>query len=346
MTTIGRLRIGSRLIAAPMCGITLKPFRRIYKDYGARFVFTQMVSAKALTMRDKKSFKILDFDESERPIGFQLFGHDPCVLAEGAAIAQDLGPDLIDLNMGCPANKIVNDGGGAALLKEPLKVETILKGMRKVLKVPFTVKMRTGWDKDHDGAVAIARLAEDCGVEAVTLHARTKAQGFKGEANWSLIRSLKEALTIPVFGNGDVSSWQEANRMIDETGCDGVMVGRAAVSEPWIFRDFETQKETTPESGELLNLLLRQYDLYFDFFGIESGIKMMRKHLCAYTKGMREGTAFRGRALTIDQWTPLRELIENFFASDKRVLDPGPCLKPAGAGSGECPSVAGMTIGS
>lgn len=319
MPSIGSFKFGSRLVAAPMCGITLKPFRRIYKDYGAKLVFTQMVSAKALTMRDKKSFKLLEFDESERPIGFQLFGHNPDDLAEGAAIAQDLGPDLIDLNMGCPANKIVNDGGGAALLKEPTLVEKILSDMRRALKIPFTVKMRTGWDKDHDQAITIAKIAEGCGVEAITLHARTKAQGFKGEANWSLIRSLKEAISIPVFGNGDVSSWQEANRMLFETGCDGVMVGRAAVSEPWIFRDFEAQSATTPGSEELLNLLLRQYDLYFDFFGIDSGIKMMRKHLCAYTKGMREGTTFRGKALTIDEWPPLRELIENFFASDRSL---------------------------
>lgn len=311
MFSIRNYNLQDNLLMAPMCGITHKPFRKICKNYGAGLTYTQMVSAKALTMSDPKSLSLLSYDEIERPIGFQIFGNDPEVLAEGARIAQDLGPDLLDLNMGCPAKKIVNDGGGSALLKDEVQTKKILTAMRGVLKIPFTVKMRSGWDEG--GAIAIAKIAEDCGVEAITLHARTRAQGYSGESDWDLIRRFKEELGIPIIGNGDVTTWEEAHQMLKETGCDAVMVGRAGMATPWIFKSFRESKTCTPTPSDFKQLILDQYNGFFDFFGEANGLKQMRKHLCAYTKGLRESGEFRNELVRLDNWTAIQEKIHRFF---------------------------------
>lgn len=298
---------------APMCGITHKAFRKVIKNYGGGLVMTQMVSAKAMTMGDAKSRKLLEFDESERPVGFQVFGNNADTLAEAAGIMQEMGPDLLDLNMGCPAKKIVNDGGGSALLRDPVMAAEIFEKMRKVLKIPFTVKMRSGWDKEYEDAIRIAKIAEDSGVDAVALHARTRSQGYSGKANWDLIRDFKRELKIPVIGNGDVETIGDANRMLEETGCDAVMVGRAAVSEPWFFKSFLDQKEYQPSFSEIRDLILDQYDEFFRFFGQPTGLKQMRKHLCAYTKGVRDGAVFRNRIISMEEWEPLKSEITRFF---------------------------------
>lgn len=313
MFQIGSIKIPHRLIMAPMCGITLKPFRMALKEFGAPVVMTQMVSAKALTLGDAKTRFLLSYDSSERPIGFQIFGNNADTLMEAARMAQDLGPDFIDLNMGCPAKKIVSDGGGSAMLRDPQLCRDVFQKMRAVLKIPFTIKMRSGWDKDHGITLEIAKMAESLGVDAITLHARTKAQGYSGKSDWNLIRTFKEILKIPVIGNGDVTTLTEANRMLSETGCDAVMIGRAAVSSPWFFKSYLDQKEYQPTLEELKNLILKQYESFFEFFGINNGIKMMRKHLCAYTKGVKDGSQFRNKIVPMDDWTVLRQSIEDFF---------------------------------
>lgn len=315
MFTIGSLKIPHRLVMAPMCGISNQPFRQICKGYGAGLVYTQMVSAKALTLGDKKTRRLLIYDESERPIAFQLFGNNPDVLAEAARIAQDMGPDLVDLNMGCPAKKIVDDGGGSALLKDPHLARQIFEKMRSVLKIPFTVKMRSGWDEGRDLAIQIAKIAEECGLDAVTLHARTKEQGYSEKADWDLIRLFKKNLSIPVIGNGDVTSFMEANRMLNETGCDAVMAGRAVFSAPWFFKSYLDQKEYVPLSDEIRGLITRQYEMFFDFFGTKTGICEMRKFLCAYTKGMRNSAAFRNRVISMNEWPLLRNSVSEFFSA-------------------------------
>lgn len=313
MFSISTLKIPHRLVMAPMCGITHKAFRKVIKSYGGGLVMTQMVSAKAITMGDAKSRKLLEFDESERPVGFQVFGNNADTLAEAAGMMQEMGPDLLDLNMGCPAKKIVNDGGGSALLRDPLLAGEIFTKMRKVLKIPFTVKMRSGWDKEHEEAISIAKVAEDSGVDAIALHARTRAQGYSGKANWDLIRDFKKELKIPVIGNGDVETIEDASRMLKETGCDAVMVGRAAVSEPWFFKSYLEQKEHIPANSEIRDLILDQYEEFFRFFGQASGIKQMRKHLCAYTKGVRDGSVFRNKIISMEEWEPLRAEVVHFF---------------------------------
>ncbi|MBI4410974.1 MAG: tRNA dihydrouridine synthase DusB [Deltaproteobacteria bacterium] len=310
---IGSLEIPHRLILAPMCGITHKAFRRVCKEYGAGLVVNQMVSAKALVMGDKKSRRMLQHDESERPVALQLFGNNAEDLAEAAAIAQDTGVDLIDLNMGCPAKKIVNDGGGSALLNDLSLVRKVFEKMRGVLKIPFTVKMRAGWDQRSNQAFAVAQMAQNSGLNAVALHARSRAQGYSGEANWDLIKQLKSQLSIPVIGNGDVETFDDAYRMLRETGCDAVMTGRAATGAPWIFKSFVEGKEYRPSVAETRDLIFRQYDYFFGLFGVPSGIKQMRKHLCFYSKGLRDGAEFRNRAVRMDEWPQIKKTVENFF---------------------------------
>lgn len=310
---IGTLEIPHRLILAPMCGITHKAFRRVCKEYQAGLVINQMVSARALVMGDKKSRGMLTYDESERPVGLQVFGNNPDDLEEAARIIQDTGVDLIDLNMGCPAKKIVEDGGGSALLNQLPLVQQIFERMRKVLKIPFTVKMRAGLDDRCYQAFEIARLAEDCGLDAVTLHARTRAQGYSGQADWGLIKKLKEELTIPVIGNGDVENFEDAYRMMVETGCSAVMTGRGASETPWIFKNFVQKNSWVPDQKELKSLILRQYDYFFELFGKSSGMKQMRKHLCLYSKGLPAGAEFRNQVVRMEDWTLLSQTIGSFF---------------------------------
>lgn len=310
---IGGLTIPNRLIMAPMCNITHLPFRRLIKNYGAGLVMTQMVSAKALTMGCTKTRKLLSFDLCERPIAFQVFGNNAPVLAEAAVILQDLGADLVDLNMGCPAKKIVNDGGGSALLKNPLFTAQILEAMRKVLRIPFTIKMRAGYDKYSEEFLSIAQMAERCGVDGITLHGRTKTQGYTGLADWELVRLLKEAVKIPIIGNGDINSPEKASLMLEQTGCDAVMIGRAAVSEPWFFKSVLEEKSFEPTPAALRSIILNQYHDFFDFYGASNGVKMMRKHLCSYTRGMRNGASFRNEIITLNDWEMIESKITHFF---------------------------------
>lgn len=311
---IGNITVPNRTVMAPMCNITHKPFRKLTKEYGAGLVVTQMVSAKALTLGCAKTKKLLEFDESERPIAFQVFGNNADTLGEAAKMLQDMGPDMVDLNMGCPAKKIVNDGGGSALLKTPALTQDIFTKMRKALTIPFTVKMRAGYDKYGDESMAMARMAQDSGVDALAVHGRTKAQGYSGHADWDLIKQFKSELKIPVIGNGDVLTHDDAANMLSQTGCDGVMIGRAAVSEPWFFRSCHTRQNIDLTAAETRALIMKQYEDFFAYYGHASGIKMMRKHLCAYTKGLRDGSIFRNELIRMEDWPAIQQRIYEFFS--------------------------------
>lgn len=310
---IGKLQLKHNLISAPMCGITHLAYRKFYKKFGADLVFTQMVSAKALALADKKTHFILRFSQEERPLGMQVFGNNATDLAKAAQICQDLGADVLDLNMGCPAKKIVNDGGGSALLNDSKLCRSIFRQMRKVLQIPFTIKMRSGWDKNHLSALEVAKIGQAEGVDAVTLHARTRAQGYKGKADWSLIKKFKQELSIPVIGNGDVKNFQDANELFKTTGCDGIMLGRAMVSAPWAIRSILNQKEFYPKPKDIHGLILEQYESFFSYFGQEVGIRQMRKHLNAYTKGLRDGARFRSEIIRMTDWSQIQVKLADFF---------------------------------
>lgn len=296
-----------------MCGITLLPFRRICKEFGAGLVFNQMVSAKALLMGDKKSIGMLAYREDERPVGMQLFGNNADILRQAALLVYETGPDVVDLNLGCPAKKIVSDGGGSALLRDAATLRSVLRKMRRAIPGIFTIKIRAGWDEKSKNALTVARMAQDEGVDAITIHARTSRQAYTGRSDWELIRHLKQQVRIPVIGNGDITSAADAHRMLKETGCDAVMTGRGAFSQPWIFRNFVNKRDEKPCKDELKHMVLRQYEYFMEHFGKASGIKMMRKFLCAYTKGKRDGAAFRNEMVRMDNWPAIKDRLENFF---------------------------------
>ncbi len=232
MMKLGNLQLDSNLVLAPMSGITDFPFRRLAKEKGCGLTFTEMVSAEGL-LRKRES--LLKIEKDDHPVSVQLFSSNPEVLANAAEMAEAMGADAIDINMGCPARQVVETGAGVALMQFPEKVERIIIEVRRKVKVPLTIKIRSGWDREHINAVEISKIAEDCGVDAIFLHPRTKVQGFRGQADWNLIGEVKRAVHIPVIGNGDVTAPSLVKKMLEETGCDGVMIGRGALGNPWIF---------------------------------------------------------------------------------------------------------------
>jgi len=311
---IGSLQLSSNLLLAPMAGITDFPFRQIVREHGCGLVFTEMVSADGLLRKGESFLKI---GQGEHPISVQLFGSDSAVLAEAAGMAQHMGADAIDLNMGCPANQVVKTGAGADLMRFPQKVKKILIEMRKRTTCPLTVKIRSGWNEREINAVAIAKLAEDCGVDAITVHPRTKEQAFRGWADWNVIAEVKRAVKIPVIGNGDVGTPFLIQKMFDETGCDGVMIGRGALGNPWIFR---MRSSGSPE--EKKGVIHHHFSLIEKYYGEEYSAHQIRKHLYWYTKGLPNCTSFRSRLSGLKRKETVWEAIHSYFESIQRR---GPC---------------------
>ena len=232
---IGTVALDNPLILAPMAGITQLPFRRLAKEAGCGLVVSEMISAHGLVYGGRKTAELLESDPAERPLSVQIFGADPHIMMEAARIVQARGADILDINLGCSVRKIIRQGAGAALMREPKTLEAVLKTIRPAVSLPLTVKIRSGWDHSGDQAVAVGRIAEDCGVDAVAIHPRTAVQGFGGTADWSLIARLKESVSIPVIGNGDIQGPDDVLRMQRQTSCDAVMIGRASMGNPWIF---------------------------------------------------------------------------------------------------------------
>lgn len=334
MLQIGTLTLDNRLMMAPMAGITNLPFRRIAKRLGAGLVATEMISAEGLARRQEKTLQYLRSDPEERPLSVQIFGSDPRIMAEASRVVVDAGADLVDINMGCPARKVLKTGSGGALLRSPDRVRAIVSAVRAVCPVPLTVKMRAGWESDQPVASAVAGMVEDCGADAITLHPRFVAQRFTGRADWRIIAQVKSQVRIPVIGNGDVWSPSEALDMRRQTGCDGVMIGRAAVGNPWIFRDIQDLEAgaspQAPQWGERRKVISDHFDLLMGLAGEERAARMMRGLLVGYTRGLPHSSRFRAAFTGIRDQKGLVAALED-YASLLREFLTGPRPGPAAA---------------
>jgi len=319
MLHIGNLKLKNCLIMAPMAGITNLPFRRIAKRLGAGLVTTEMVSAMGLVMGKKKTHAYLTSHPDEMPLAVQLFGSEPEVMAAAAQIVVDAGAHLIDINMGCPAKKVVKTGAGGALLRNPKRIKAVLSAVRGVCPVPLTVKIRTGWSPTQADAEEIALLAEDCGADAVTVHPRFVTQGFSGQAAWPIISKVKKRVKIPVIGNGDVSSPALAKKMKEQTKCDGVMIGRAAVGNPWIFKhilELENGHQIRqPPLSERRSIVLEHFRLLSLLMGESRAAKNMRGLLLSYTKGLPLSRRFRSNFTSINDIGTLISALDHYFSA-------------------------------
>ena len=317
--TIGNVKLANPCILAPMAGVTDLPFRLLCREQGAGLLSMEMVSAKALSFHNKNTQDLLEIAEGENPIALQLFGSDADLIARMAKEIEERPFDILDLNMGCPVPKVVNNGEGSALMKNPKRVEEIVAKTVKAVKKPVTVKIRKGFDEEHVNAVEIARIIEASGAAAVAVHGRTREQYYSGAADWDIIRQVKEAVSIPVIGNGDVTSAVRAEQMMKETGCDGVMIGRAARGNPWIFRETAEYLATgnmpeRPGRREIKEMILRHCELQLRYKGEYTGIREMRKHVAWYTAGLPHSARLRGRVNEIETMEELKEMLEESFS--------------------------------
>ncbi|WP_305044767.1 tRNA dihydrouridine synthase DusB [Geoalkalibacter sp.] len=314
---IGSLTLSNHVFLAPMAGISDLPFRRIAKDFGAGLVFSEMVSANGLLFDGQRTRELLRSSAQEQPLAVQLFGAEPDILARAASLVEDDGA-LLDINMGCPVKKVVRGGAGSALLREPLRVARIVRAVRCVTARPLTVKIRSGWDANSINFLEIGRIAQEEGADAITLHPRTRAEGFGGKAAWEHIASLKKRLRIPVIGSGDIFSAADVHAMQAQTGCDAVMVARGGYGNPWLLRDSLNRdaQSPLPTSEERLEIALRHFELHLDLFGPRRTLGEMRKHLCWYSRGLNGAAAYRALVNNSTSIEALRETTRAFYLAE------------------------------
>jgi tRNA-dihydrouridine synthase B len=324
------LDISVKAILAPMAGITDSPFRLIARACGAGMVFSELVSADGLVRNSQKTRQLMEFLPEERPFGIQLFGHDPAVIAEAAVIAESLHPDCLDLNFGCPARKVVRRGAGVGVMTDLDRMGRIAEGVVRAVRLPVSAKIRTGWEEGKPVAVEAAKILESCGIRAVTLHGRSGQAAFRGTADWSVIRAVRESVSIPVIGNGDVVSAEDARRMLSETGCDFVMIGRGALGRPWIFSVIRTLMETGNPAGdppfrERIDWCLSHYRTALRLLPEAKAVREMRKHIAWYIKSMPGAAEFRKEAFTLTDPEDVQARLEAFR---DRAGEPRTALRP------------------
>lgn len=315
MLEIGNVKIENNVFLAPMAGITDKPFREICRRFGAGMVYSEMISAKGLYYNDKKTASLMDMT-GENPCAIQIFGSEPEIMAEIIPKVMEFKPDIIDINMGCPAPKIVNNGDGSALMKTPELMGKIMRAVTDASPVPVTAKIRKGWDEDN--SLLCAKILEDNGASAVAVHGRTREEFYGGKADWGVITRIKQELKIPVIGNGDIFSAEDAIRMFEQTGCDGVMVARGAQGNPWLFKEINEliktgEVKTAPQPQERLRVALEHISRLIEDKGESRGIKEARKHLAWYIKGLKGATQIRTEIFKISDFATMSRILTNYI---------------------------------
>lgn len=317
---IGNIDINNPFVLGPMAGITDSAYRKICKSFGCELVFSEMISAKGLYYNDRKTEQLLKIREEERPIAFQIFGSEPNIMAHAAEQLAHRDNEILDINMGCPAPKIVKNGDGSALLKQPKLVKEIVQAVVKVAKKPVSVKIRTGWDENNINAIEIAKTIEDSGASLITVHGRTREQYYSGHANWELIRQVKECVQIPVIGSGDVFNSSDAIRMLQKTNCDGVMIARGAKGKPWIFKEAlstlhnQPNKELTLE--EKINTIKKHVQLLIEDKGEYIAVREMRKHLGWYFKGLSHVAEIRRKVNEIENEEQILQMLNDYLGKN------------------------------
>lgn len=312
---IGNVTLENNLILAPMAGVTDLPFRLLCKEQGAGLLCMEMVSAKAIYYKNKNTESLMEIDERERPVSLQIFGSDADIMSEMAKKIEERPFAILDINMGCPVPKVAGNGEGSALMKNPALVREIVSKVVKAIEKPVTVKIRKGFDEEHINAVEIAKIIEDCGAAAVAVHGRTREQYYSGKADWDIIRQVKEAVSIPVIGNGDVTGPESAKKLLEETGVDGIMIGRAARGNPWIFGQILEYFKTgiipeKPSLEEVREMMLRHARMQLECKGEYTGIREMRKHVAWYTAGYPNSAKLRAQINEVESYEELEELLQ------------------------------------
>lgn len=315
---IGPYQLDNNLVVAPMAGVTDRPFRQLCRRLGAGMAVSEMVSSDSTLWGNKKTIKRLDFDGEPGPISVQILGADPAKMARAAQLNVERGAQIIDLNMGCPAKKVCKVAAGSALMTDPALVTRILEAVVKAVSVPVTLKMRTGWDLQHRNGLEIAKIAQESGIQAIAIHGRTRACGYSGEAEYQLIREIKQQVQMPVIANGDIDSPEKARQVLDLTGADGLMIGRAAQGRPWIFREIDHylktgEKHSPPNPQWIRDILLGHLENLYTFYGELPGMRIARKHIAWYSKTQPGGAQFRKRINESESTQQQQALIMKFF---------------------------------